>query len=180
PDQLFLDTICDYLNPRRLVTTEVFLRGPDYKRIWVTVGIEIVSGFSVAVVREAVKKALSAFLSPLPRSRADILDAQNAVLTAPQHAQRNRGWPLGKPVIDLELLAEASRVPGVAFVNGVVIAPEGSGPQPRIPLVGLELPWLVGIAVGVGDPPDVELLRGQASPALDPPLMPLPVIPAGG
>src|SRR5215467_9216528 len=28
PDRLFLDAICRYLDRRRLVTTEVFLRGP--------------------------------------------------------------------------------------------------------------------------------------------------------
>ena len=28
PDRPFLDTVCNYINSRRLVTTEVFLRGP--------------------------------------------------------------------------------------------------------------------------------------------------------
>src|SRR5207249_3472534 len=66
PDRLFLDTICDYVDERRLVTTEVFLRGPDYRDIWISVGITVIAGYSAAVVREGVKNALRAFLSPLP------------------------------------------------------------------------------------------------------------------
>ena len=31
PDRLFLDAVCRHLDPRRLVTTELFLRGPDYR-----------------------------------------------------------------------------------------------------------------------------------------------------
>ena len=51
------------------MTTEVFLRGPGYKAIWVSVGIDVVAGVSQATVREAVKAALLAFLSPLPARR---------------------------------------------------------------------------------------------------------------
>ena len=36
PDRLFLNTICRYLAPRRLVTTELFLRGPTYVDLWVS------------------------------------------------------------------------------------------------------------------------------------------------
>src|SRR5262249_17636087 len=37
PDRLFLDAMCRYLDPRRLVTTEVILRGPLYKPIWISI-----------------------------------------------------------------------------------------------------------------------------------------------
>ena len=30
PDRLFLDTVCQYLDPRRVITTEVHVRGPEY------------------------------------------------------------------------------------------------------------------------------------------------------
>src|SRR5437763_3485969 len=83
PDQLFLDTICNYLNPRRLITTEVFLRGPDYRDIWISVGINVVAGVAPPQVREAVKRALMQFLSPLPADPNAQLDAQAALLTTP-------------------------------------------------------------------------------------------------
>ena len=44
--------------------TEVF-RGPVYKSIWVSVGVNVVAGAAIADVREAVKAALLQFLAPL-------------------------------------------------------------------------------------------------------------------
>ncbi|MBO0791572.1 MAG: baseplate J/gp47 family protein, partial [Ktedonobacteraceae bacterium] len=122
PDRLFLDTICDYLDSRRLITTEVFLRGPTYIPIWVSVGIDAVAGTSPAEVREAVKQALKDFLSPLPRPGTPLLDTQTALLSTPQYAMMQKGWPLRKPVVALELLGVANRVPNVLLVNNVLLA----------------------------------------------------------
>jgi hypothetical protein len=177
PDQLFLDTICDYLDSRRLVTTEVFLRGPTYKPIWVSIGINVVAGASVAQVREAVKQALSGFLSPLPPTPSAVLDAQAALLTTPQYASMQKGWPLRKPVVELELLAVASRVPGVLLVNAVLLADDNGDAVPQVAMSGLELPHLVGISVAVGDPVDLKQLRGQTAPPTTQNVVPVPIIP---
>jgi hypothetical protein len=176
PDQPFLDTICAYLDSRRLVTTEVFLRGPDYKPIWISVGIDVLAGVSIAEVREAVKTRMSDYLSPLPPSPETLLDTQTALLTTPQDATIKRGWPLRKPVVALELLAEANRVPGVRLVNGLQLAGETGGSQDQIDMTGLNLPRLMGISVAVGDPVPVGDLRGAAAPA-GPAFVPIPVIP---
>ena len=172
PDKLFLDAICAYLNPRRLVTTEVFLRGPIYKPIWISVGINIVEGVGIAQVREAVRSTLLQFLAPLGAETSQ------------------QGWPLRKAVNDRELLAVASRVQDVLSVNNVLIA-EGSLPTTsQIGIRGLELPRVMGISVTVGEPASLDELRGQTS--LPPggasgddgegeggagPFLPLPVIP---
>src|SRR5262249_20590841 len=37
PDSTFLNTVCAWLEPRRLITTELFLCGPQYVSIWVSV-----------------------------------------------------------------------------------------------------------------------------------------------
>jgi hypothetical protein len=37
-DRGFLDALCSHLDPRRLVTTELVVRGPIYKGIWISVG----------------------------------------------------------------------------------------------------------------------------------------------
>ena len=73
PDGLFLDAVCDYLDPRRLVTTEVYLRGPVYKDIWMSVGINVVAGVAPAPVREAMKASLLQFLGPMPVSPSALL-----------------------------------------------------------------------------------------------------------
>ena len=50
PDRLFLDAVCAWLNPRRLVTTEIFVRGPQYISLVVTIGLyfTIQEPFSIA------------------------------------------------------------------------------------------------------------------------------------
>jgi hypothetical protein len=168
PDQPFLDAICSYIDPRRLVTTEVFLRGPDYQQVWLSVGFEIVAGQSVSAVRDAVKGALLGFLSPLPT---------DGDLSFP-HA--TTGWPRLKAVVPLELLAVASRVPGVDLVRPILVAAgdaAGSDADP-IPMTGLQLP-LATISVQTGDPLPLDQMRGLAPPAQPQPktVVPVPVVP---
>jgi hypothetical protein len=163
-DRLFLDAVCDYLESRRLVTTEVFLRGPKYKPIWISVGINVMAGMSVAQVREDVKKALLEYLSPLPKGE----DGSSSSSAGAQSPSTTRtGWPLRKSVIDVELLAEANRVTGVLSVNKVLLA-EGSGATTsEVKMSGLELPRVVGISITPGEATDLDQLRGQAAPPSD-------------
>jgi Baseplate J-like protein len=177
PDQLFIDTICGYLDPRRLVTTEVLLRPPKYRGVWVSIGLDVVAGTSTAEVREAVKAAVTAFLAPLPPDAAALGADQAALLATLRNSGMEKGWPLRKAVIALEILAVASRVPGVLFVKDVWMADEAGTPQTTIPMTGLDLPRLDGLAVVVGDPIPLADLRGQTSPTLTADTVPVPVIP---
>jgi hypothetical protein len=161
PDRLFLDAVCRHLEPRRLITTEVFLRGPEYKAIWVSVGLNVVAGASVAEVTEEVKRALLDFLSPLPPPGRPSLEDEAALLTTPQYASRQQGWPLRTAVSDRELIAVASRVRGVQFVNDVLLAELDGAETHKVPMAGLQLPRVAGISVVVGDPISVDSLRGQ-------------------
>ncbi|HET6980066.1 MAG TPA: putative baseplate assembly protein [Pyrinomonadaceae bacterium] len=186
PDRLFLDTVCRYLDPRRLVTTELFLRGPDYKDIWITVGINVVAGATVPTVREAVKRDLLQFLVPFDPAQTGPRDSLASLLNSPESAGKPNGWPLRKPVTDRELLAVASRVPGVLLVNDVKIA-EGAKPSvPQINMTGLELPRVAGISVTVGEPLALDQLRGQTASTTTttttttttaPKIVPVPVVP---
>ncbi|HYW70943.1 MAG TPA: baseplate J/gp47 family protein, partial [Pyrinomonadaceae bacterium] len=176
-DNIFLNAVCRYLDVRRLVTTELFLKPADYKQIWVSAGINIVAGFAVADVREAVKQALLDFLAPLPKS-PPIGDSLTS-LTTPAYASAQNGWPLCKAVTARELVAVASRVSGVLLVNNVLIA-EGDKPQTdQISISGLELPRVMGVTVAIGDPMDLDELRGQtpAPVATGSQVVPVPVIP---
>jgi hypothetical protein len=183
PDRLFLDTVCRYLDPRRLVTTELFLRGPEYKQIWVSVGINVVAGASTSVVREAVKRALLEYLAPLRAASAGQLEETAVKLSSPEFAMMQKGWPLRRPVAARELLAVASRAPGVLLVNDVLLAEGTSAASAQISMSGLQLPRVAGISVSVGAPQDLEQLRGQATAppagAAGTPkkVVPVPVIP---
>ena len=125
-----------------------------------------------------MKQALLDFLAPLSKSAGTIGDSLTS-LTTPAYASAQKGWPLSKPVTGRELLAVASRVPGVLLVNDVWIA-EGDKPKAdQISISGLELPRVLGITVAIGDPMDIDQLRGQTT-AVDttaPQIVPVPVIP---
>jgi hypothetical protein len=175
PDRLFLDTVCRYLDPRRLVTTELFLRGPDYKDIWISVGINVVAGAAVPTVREAVKRELLQFLAPFDPAQTGLRDDP---LTTPSLSSQGtqNGWPLRKAVTDRELLAVASRVSGVLLVNDVKIAEGTRPPVSQITMNGLELPRVAGISVTVGEPFDLDQLRGQMAAPTPPPTTPIPKV----
>lgn len=157
PDQMFLDSVCEHLDARRLVTTEVHIVGPRYVEVSLTVGFDPVPGRDVPDVRERIKATVRALLSPLDLAPGDGFDA----------------WPLAKSVDPREVLTVVARVDGVARVNGVrLTGPDGTQVTGSLPMTGLELPRLVGLAVQPGDPP--------AGPDSGPPptqLLPVPSIP---
>lgn len=181
PDRLFLDTICSYLDPRRLVTTEVFLRGPVYVPLWVSIGIKVRSGADLVEVPEAVKQALLQFLSPLPPDRTPPLPDSEPPQKVSPYTSGPKGWPLGKPVVDRELWAIASRVSDVMLVTDVLVAQGEKTATTEIEMRGLELPRVLGISVVVGEPAGLDQLRGPATPPAGEPaeggIVPIPVIP---
>jgi len=167
PDQLFLDAVCDYLNPRRLVTTELHVRGPEYVGIWISIGIDVVPGVSVPPVREAVKAAVKEFLSAL------------------KGGFNGEGWPLEKTVENLEIWAKATQVEGVSKVNEVLLAKEDGGPVDRVEMNGLQLPRILGLSVQSGQAKSLDQLRADSGSAsgtgvdIEPEdIFPVPVAPA--
>jgi hypothetical protein len=158
PDRTFLDAVCAHLDPRRLVTTELHLRGPDYQPVWVSIGVEAQPGRDVAVVRESVKRAVRSFLSPLGSGN------------------RGPGWPLSTDVERLAIWVEAARVDGVGKVVGVRLSGRDGVDADRVEISGLGLPRLAGLSVRRGVPQSLDELRGGAPPA-GPPRLPIPYVP---
>jgi len=157
PDRYFLQTVCTYLDPRRLVTTEVHVVGPDYQDLSVSVGFDIVPGKDVATVREALKAAIRTYLSPLAGGPA------------------GAGWPLQKPVVDRELLAQAARVDGISDIRNVLLWDATGTAVTTLPITNLQLPRLDQVGADLGDPQDIT----QAAPAAGTNLVPVPVLPVG-
>lgn len=160
PDRLFLETVCRHLEPRRVLTTELHVIGPRYRRIWIAIGFDLVPGHEEATVREAIAAQIRVFLSPVTGG----FDGT--------------GWPLGRAVEALEALAAATRVTGVAKVNTLRLG-EGAGAEvARIELAPLELPELVAAVVETGDAPTLDEVLGLA-PSAEPDIrtVPVPVVP---
>jgi hypothetical protein len=167
PDRQFLNAVCAWLDPRRLITTELAVRGPEYVQLWASVGIVSLPGQVPTLVEQAVAAAVRAFLSPL-------------VGGLPQPpAPTGPGWPLGVSVRAQDIEAVATRVPGVRYVDSVILAASSAGavvsPLTEVPLTGLELPD-ARVFVGSGPAADPSSLIGTSQPSL-PSVVPVPVVP---
>ncbi|WP_052517614.1 baseplate J/gp47 family protein [Archangium violaceum] len=141
PDPL-LDAVACWLAPRRLVTTEIFVRRPEFVPLRLSVGINLEAGATFVSVRTAVEQALRDFLSPLPEPDTDRPDAR-------------RGWPLRRSVVAPELEAVVSRVKGVAW-GQVRLARTDSGELNEVPLEKLQLPSVASLVVVAGEAPLLE------------------------
>jgi len=159
PGRDFLDVLCRYLDPRRLITTEVFLRGPDYQGIWISIGIKVAAGFNETQICDAVRQAILGFLAPTAGGR-EALPTDPALLFGADDTEN--GWKLGKAVVALELAAVANRTRGVDFVQGDVQLADANGTlAAQIAMAGLQLPRVLGIRVTNGPAASIDELRGS-------------------
>jgi Baseplate J-like protein len=158
PDRTLLRAVCEWLDARRLVTTELYVIPPTYRRVAVSVGLAVKPGFGVEAVRRWVELAVRQYLAPLPPFGPD-----------------GGGWPLGRRVHGPELEAAALQVEGVEFLEGLLVAslaPDGvtwvEGP---VQLALDEVPELAELTVVAGTP----LPPGESIPAPEPERRPIPV-----
>jgi len=160
PRAPFIEAVCRHLDPRRLITTELLLRGPEYVGIWFSIGLKVDAGFNESQVAEAVKQDLLRFLAPFTSGgREQLPDTEQVVLgTAPPHAN---GWKLTKAVVKAELLAVANRTPGVEFAReDAILATADGTPFDSVPMTGLQLPRVLGIRVTNGPAEPLSSLMG--------------------
>ena len=161
PDRAFIDALCRHLDPRRLVTTELVLRGPQYVPIWLSLAITVAGGFAAPDVRDRVKQRLREYLAPSRDAERAAAEGASA-LTYPG---MESGWPLARAVNRLELMAEVSREPGVLRVNELLLAQGNAGAvESEVPMRGLQLPRIAGLSVEIGAAVPLDALRGNAPP----------------
>jgi predicted phage baseplate assembly protein len=158
PDKNLLNAVCAYLDQRRLVTTELYVIPPTYRKVAVAVGLEVKAGFGVEAVRRWVELVIRQYLAPLPPYGPD-----------------GKGWPLGRRVFGPELQAAALQVEGVDFLEGLDVA--GWDPVSQDWMTGTvnlndwEVPELAEITVVDGP----QLQPGKAIGPLPPPSLPIPI-----
>lgn len=165
PDPLFLDAICRYLEPRRIVTTELHIRGPAYVDIYVSCGIDAIPGMDPTPVIDNVKAEIKNFLSPL------------------KGGFKKEGWPISTEVEAAELRTIAGRVDGVSKVNSVLLADTKGTEFMSIRMNKLQMPRLSGISIRQGEPLSIkELMHGEkAGISMEgaEEVIPVPVLPRG-
>ena len=172
PDRALLRQVCTWLDARRLVTTELYVIPPTYRRIAVAVGLQARPGYGIEAVRRWVELVLRQYLAPLP-----------------PFGPEGRGWPLGRAVYGPELEAAALQVEGVLLIECLRLAQwdaaraewveagtsaaatAGCLPRERIALQAWESPEVVEMTVVQGD----ALAPGAAVGNVTPPLVPIPI-----
>jgi hypothetical protein len=144
PDLALLRRVAVHLDARRLVTTELHVIPPTYRRVAVSVAVRVRRGFQVDAVRRWVEQILRQYLAPLPPDGPD-----------------GGGWPLGQAVRRAELEAVAVQVDGVESVEGdLLLAVRDHDAWTRVdrevPLNMWEAPALDAVTVvpGGDDPPE--------------------------
>ena len=127
PDANMRALVCAHLDKHRLITTELYVIGPTYRRIAVYAGVAVKSNFGIEDVRKWVRLALYQFLSPLAPFGPD-----------------GAGWPLGGRINRGAIEAAILQVNGVSYVeelrfysideNGkyqLIEKPKTTSPTPR-------------------------------------------------
>lgn len=140
PDRTTLGLVCAHLDARRLVTTELHVIPPTYRKVAVAVGVKVKAGYAVEAVRRWVELVVRQYLAPLPPYGPD-----------------GRGWPLGRRVHGPELMAAALQVEGVEFLegDGLTVAGQddaGEWVEGTVTLAPWEVPELSEITVVEGSP----------------------------
>ncbi len=160
PDRFFLETLCQYLEPRRILTTELHIRGPEYQPLAIGVGISPIPGVAEGPLLLAVRRAVLEFLSPLYGSF------------------EGHGWPRERTVVGGEIAAAVTRVPGVAQITGVnLLRLDGTTLPDGLTISGLELPRAAAVRIAVGAAPTADEIFGGPPPSDEPPALPVPVVP---
>ncbi len=160
PDATQRALVCAQLDARRLVGTELFVIAPRYRRIAVSCSVATEPGFGPEAARRLAAQILQRFLSPLPPD-----------------GPLGRGWPLGRPVRDRELIAAVLQIDGIEYVERLRLAVEldsGWSEQATVEL----LPWEVVelVAVQVVDASQTPPPPQSIAPPPDVPTVAVPVI----
>jgi hypothetical protein len=74
-----------------------------------------------------------------------------------------QGWPLFRAVGALELATVVARTEGVSGVAGLLLGDAGGSRRDSVPMLGLQLPYIAGLAISLGDPIALDELIGRGS-----------------
>jgi Baseplate J-like protein/DNA polymerase III beta subunit, N-terminal domain len=108
PSPAMLREITCYLERRRPLTTELHVAGPEY--VGVEVSATLHAAHTAGDVRADAQETLDQFFHPL------------------HGGEDGHGWPLGRAVLQSEVLAVLANVAGVAFADELLIRVVGEEP----------------------------------------------------
>ncbi len=170
PSRRMLKDVFDYLVPRVLIGTELYVLSPEFIPLAVSLRVQVRDPLTERETLDAVRQAVISYCWALAPGGDD-----------------GKGWPMGVEVQLNPLLVQVSRVPGVQAVNAASLFRKGKSgwhalsPGERITLTAYQLPELVGVGVERGSattqPGLPAGLEDERSPAAGGRAVPVPVIP---
>lgn len=176
PDRMTIEWVHAHLDQRRLLGTELYVIGTEYRRIGLGTSIRLRDGFAREDVLRAVRDAVRTLLWPLSPGGVE-----------------GGGWPLDTDVSAAEIEVAIARVAGVRAVGGVTLfveegerwvsAPKAHDCAPQVVEMGpWQLPELMAISVvavsadeALPEPPTA--LDTPPGPYGDRPGIPVPIVP---
>lgn len=112
PSQVQHRAICKWLEPRRLITTELHVVGPRYSDVTtLSANVTVADGFDLSAVSDAIYGRLLDFLHPI------------------RGGVESRGWPFGGAIYHGDLYDQMLGVQGVRRVTKLLVALNGAPPQ---------------------------------------------------
>lgn len=101
PDETTLRMVCEYLDERRLVTTQVVVEGPTYADVAVVLRAKAQPATDRGAIERAIKQAVTTYLHPF------------------DGGPERMGWPFGRDIFYSEMLREVMAVPDVLRVDSL-------------------------------------------------------------
>ena len=165
PDCVGAGASLRWLDRWRLVTTELYVIPPTYRRIAVAVSVKVREGYGLDAVRDWLDVLLRQYLAPLPPYGPD-----------------GHGWPLGRRVFARELEGVAMQVEGVEYIEALRldVATKSADSETWAPIEVLtlnewEVPEIAAITV-VDDATALPAPGTGLSPPPTRPPVPVPVL----
>jgi hypothetical protein len=119
PSRALLGAVERWLDPRRLVTSEIHAIAPRYRRVGVSATLHLACEADPAAVLRAAIARIRAFFDPL------------------DGGPEGTGWPFGRTVYRTEVMALLADVAGVRSVSGLgLLAGAGPGAATAAPCTG--------------------------------------------
>jgi uncharacterized phage protein gp47/JayE len=107
PNEGTLRTVCDYLNLRRLLTTELYVVGPEYIKVEIAVEIIVKDDADLATVKTAAENALLDYFHPL------------------KGGDDNQGWEFGGDIYFSKVYQRIFAIQGVRYIEQLEIVIDG-------------------------------------------------------
>jgi predicted phage baseplate assembly protein len=98
PNQTTLKAVCEYLDKHRLLTSEVYVVGPVYRKVKIQVQLVVDVGSDLATVKNTVQAGLMAFFDPL------------------SGGNDGTGWPFGGQIYYSDIYRQIIKVAGVTRI----------------------------------------------------------------